>query len=116
MAVHVYTGQLGRYRGTDGLDITLKSSRGLGRAFAPIAWEMVLGVKRGTVSESQYRDWYLAVLRTSYRTHPSAWQQLLALPKVVLLCYCRAGTFCHRHLLAEVLGKLGAEIHGEVQS
>jgi hypothetical protein len=56
MAVQVYTGQLGRYRGPHGLDITIKSSRGLGRAFAPTAWEMVLGVKRGTVSASQYRD------------------------------------------------------------
>jgi hypothetical protein len=116
MAVQVYTGQLGRYRGPDGLDITLKSSRGLGRAFAPTSWQMVLGVKRGAVSEAQYRAWYLHLLRSSYRTHPTAWHQLLAMPQVVLLCYCRAGTFCHRHLLAEVLVKLGAEIHGEVES
>lgn len=116
MAVQVSTGQLGRYRGPDGLDITIKSSRGLGRTFAPPSWDMVLGVKRGTVSELHYRDWYLNVLRTSYRTQPRAWQQLLALPKVVLLCYCRPGTFCHRHLLADVLGKLGAELHGEVAS
>ena len=116
MAVQVYTGQVGRYRGSDGLDITLKSSQGLGRVFAPTAWNMVLGVKRGTVSEAQYRTWYLTLLRSVYRTHPNAWQQLLGLPRVVLLCYCRAGTFCHRHLLAEVLSKLGAELHGEVES
>jgi len=27
-----------------------------------------LGVKRGKVSEAQYREWYLDVLRASYRT------------------------------------------------
>jgi len=37
MALAVYTGQLGTYRGSDGLDITLKSSHGLGRMFAPTA-------------------------------------------------------------------------------
>jgi hypothetical protein len=77
MALAVYTGQLGTYRGADGLDITLKSSHGLGRMFAPTAWDMVLGVKRGKVSEAQYREWYLDVLRASYRARQAAWQQLL---------------------------------------
>ena len=116
MALAVYTGQLGAYRGTDGLDITLKSSRGLGRTFAPTAWDMVLGVKRGQVSEVQYREWYLDVLRTSYRTRQMAWQQLLRQQRVVLLCYCRPGEFCHRQILADVLTTLGAQGKGEVET
>lgn len=114
MALTVYTGQLGTYRGSDGLDITLKSSRGLGRTFAPTAWNMVLGVKRGEVSEAQYREWYLDVLRASYRAQQPAWQQLLRQQRIVLLCYCRPDEFCHRHMLADVLSKLGAEAKGEV--
>ena len=74
MALAIYTGQLGMYRGADGLNITLKSSHGLGRTFAPTAWDMVLGVKRGRVSEAQYREWYLDVLRASYRARQAAWQ------------------------------------------
>ncbi len=116
MALAVYTGRLGTYRGADGLDITLKSSCGLGRAFAPTQWDMVLGVKRGKVSEAQYREWYLDVLRASYRTRQTAWRQLLHQQRVVLLCYCRPGEFCHRQILAEVLTKLGAEVKGEVET
>jgi hypothetical protein len=52
MTLAVYTGQLGKYGGVDGLDITLKTSRGLGRTFAPTAWDMVVGVKRGKVSSA----------------------------------------------------------------
>jgi ribA/ribD-fused uncharacterized protein len=115
MALAVYTGQVGRYRGVDGLDVTLKSSRGIGRAFAPSQWDMVRGVKRGTVSEAQYREWYLDVLRASFRTRQAAWQHVLQQPQVVLLCYCRPGEFCHRQILAEVLGKLGAEVKGEME-
>jgi ribA/ribD-fused uncharacterized protein len=115
MALVVYTGQVGRYRAADGLDITLKSSRGLGRTFAPPQWDMVRGVQRGTVSEAQYREWYLEVLRASFRTRQAAWQHVLQQPQVVLLCYCRPGEFCHRQILAEVLGKLGAEVKGEVE-
>ena len=82
MALAVYTGQLGTYRGAD-VDITLKSSHGLGRTFAPTAWDMVMGVKRGKVSEAQYREWYLDVLRDSYRARQPAWQQLLRQQRIV---------------------------------
>src|SRR6266404_5588193 len=100
MALAVYTGQVGRYRGADGLDVTRKSSRGIGRAFAPPQWDMVLGVKRGKVSAAQYWEWYLDVLRASFRTRQAAWQQVLQQPQIVLLCYCRPGAFCHRRILA----------------
>jgi ribA/ribD-fused uncharacterized protein len=77
---------------------------------------MGLSVKRGKVSAEQYREWYLDLLRASYRARQTAWRQLLRQPRVVLLCDCRPGEFCHRQILADVLRTLGAEVKGEVET
>ena len=115
--MEAFTAQIGKYTGPDGLDITIKSARGLGRTFAPTDWKMVLGVKRGTVSRAAYEQWYLELMRKSYRERRRDWEQLLARARVVLLCYCPPGTpYCHRYLLANILGKLGATIRGELRS
>ena len=114
MPLHVYTAQLGTYQGPDALDVTIKSSTGLGRVFAPTRWDMVMGVKRGRVNQEAYQQWYLDVLRDSYRRHRQEWDTLLSRRRVVLLCYCPPGAFCHRLILADVLGKLGAELRGEL--
>jgi len=116
MGVIVYTAQMSRLwkAEPDALDITIKSSRGLGAVFAPDTWDMVTGVKRGTVSTETYRHWYLSLLRRRYRQDQTAWDSVLARPRVVLLCYCPVGQFCHRHLLADVFKKLGADYCGEI--
>ena len=116
MRVVVYTAQIsGLWKAEpDAMDITIKSSRGLGAVFAPDTWDMVMGVKRGTVSTETYRHWYLSLLRRRYRQDRTVWDSVLARPRAVLLCYCPVGQFCHRHLLAEVLGKLGADYRGEI--
>jgi len=83
------------------LDVTVKSAKGIGRLFAP-TWEMVRGVKDGTMPISsystRYRDIYLAALASG------AVDRLLALvdgcDELVLLCYCPVdGRFCHTLLL-----------------
>lgn len=81
--------------GVLGLDTTVKSSTGLGRAFAP-TWDMVMGYKRGTLSDAQYTEQYIHILD---RVPASVWDQLAAAPAQTVLCYCRAGIFCHTHLL-----------------
>ena len=113
--LRIYTAQIGRYHGANALDITIKSAPPEGRPFAPDRWDMVLGAKRGRVSADAYRDYYLKLMRTSYRQHPQAWTVLLARNEVTLLCYCTAATpFCHRHILArDIRPVLGARYCGE---
>jgi len=116
MALIVYTARMSRSwkEDPDALDVTIKSSRGLAAVFAPDNWEMVMGVKRGTVPTAVYRDWYLGVLRRSYCQERSQWEMLLARKRAVLMCYCHPWQFCHRHILAAVLAKLGADYRGEI--
>lgn len=57
---------------------------------------------------------YTAEMRQSYRAHRVAWDGLLARSRVVLVCYCTDPARCHRTLLAGFLGKLGADVRGEM--
>lgn len=100
----VYTGHIG-YHGIDALDITVKSGD---PCFAP-TWAMVMGWKKGEITDAQYTEMYYARMRESYRTNRSRWEEVLSHSSVTLLCYCPKGTFCHRYLLADILVKLGAE-------
>ena len=113
--LRVYTAQIGKYHGADALDITIKSAPLEGRPFAPDRWDMVLGAKRGRLSQDAYRVYYLDLMRASYHQHREAWAELLARAEVTLLCYCaRTVSFCHRHILArEILPALGARYCGE---
>ena len=113
--LRVYTAQIGRYHGADALDITIKSAPLEGRAFAPDRWNMVLGAKRGHLSQDVYRTYYLDLMRASYGQHREAWAELLARDEVTLLCYCApTASFCHRRILAhEILPALGARYCGE---
>lgn len=63
-----------------------------------------------------YGPAYTAEMRDSYRVHRGAWDALLALPRVVLLCYCVEPERCHRSLFAAILWKFGAEVRGEIRS
>ena len=116
MALLVYTAQIdGKWKETAAaLDTTMKSKDPLGLVFAPDDPQMVFNLKRGLVSTAAYRTWYLGVLRRSYCGQRTHWEELLARPLVILLCYCRPEHFCHRYLLAEMLITLGAEYRGEI--
>ena len=113
--LRVYTAQMGKYCGADALDITIKSAPPEGRPFAPDRWDMVLGAKRGRLSQDAYRTYYLDLMRASHRQHREAWADVLARDEVTLLCYCAPTVpFCHRHILArEILPALGARYCGE---
>lgn len=100
----VCTGRVS-YNGADGLDITVKSGKGIGKRFAP-TWDMVMGVKQGRITEAKYTDRFLSLLRERYRQNEAAFVEVLKRERVVLLCYCRAGAFCHRHLVVDVLEKV----------
>lgn len=96
------------------LDITVRSASGDGRAFTP-TWDMVLSYKNGTLSEDGYKKAYDALMRESYRNSQAVWNRLLARDKVVLMCYCKPGAFCHRLLLTDMLRRnWGASYCGEI--
>lgn len=104
----VYTSRIG-YHGQSGLDITVKSAEGIGEIFAP-TWALVSGHKHWQgytpLTDQQYTDIYLDLLRARYRADEHAFIEIIQREHVVLLCYCRTGVFCHRHLALDVLDKI----------
>lgn len=103
----IRTGQIGK---AQGVDTTVKSATAEGACLKP-TWEIVMGHKRGEITDQQYTDAYLAMLRVRYKANPEPFLNLIQRGEVTLLCYCKAGKFCHRHIAAGVLQKIGAA-HG----
>lgn len=99
-----------RYKGPDRFDITIKSSKNI--AFAP-TWSMVMDLKTGKISEVEYEQMYLTLMRQSYKNYRHAWEDLLRRKTATLVCFCQPGAFCHRVLLAKILSILGARYLGE---
>jgi len=105
----VYTSQY-NYNGNNRLDITVKTGSDL---LAP-TWNMVMGYKSGKITQDEYIDLYYSKMRLSYINNQNFWIRLLKRDEVILVCFCKAGDFCHRILLADILVKLGAEYLGEI--
>lgn len=99
-----------RYGGADRFDITVKGNANL--AFAP-SWQMVRDYKAGRLSEQQYTHHYVAAINKSICNYREAWDELLSMDEATLVCFCPAGSFCHRYILAQTLEKLGARYLGE---
>jgi len=81
-----------------GVDVTVKSAAGFARSFAP-TWNMVMGHKRGTLTDAQYTAQYTKILDS---VSVEAWRWLYAQAvngEVTLLCFCRDGGFCHTYLI-----------------
>lgn len=92
--------------GWEVIDITVKSAKGAYRCFAP-TWDIVMGHKRGKISDDEYTATYLDMMRDSYRKHRKVWHAVASKPgKVALVCYCKKGAFCHRHILADCIEKV----------
>lgn len=107
MTYEIYTVQINNARAAameevPMVDITVKS--GLA-AFAP-TWDMVWDHKTRRISNDDYTERYLEMMRESQVQWPEVWQQLMQMEKVALGCYCRPGDFCHRHLLKNELMRL----------
>lgn len=106
----IYTAQY-RYSGRDRLDITIKGNDPAGRLYAP-TWDMVKGIKDGTMSEESYTAEYYALLIERWRTGAKEMLKLIeivngtaTMPErdITLVCFCPAYSFCHRYLLANFL-------------
>jgi hypothetical protein len=55
-----------------------------------------------------------AALARGIEPNPAAWDALLAMPRVALVCSCADASLCHRVVLARILEKLGARYDGEI--
>jgi len=108
--LNFYTSQY-RCKDCDRLDITVKNPEG--SIFAP-TWEMVMKSKSGLLTHQEYTDLYLQRMADSYHKWKQDWDDLLAKDRIVLVCFCPSGTFCHRYILADILVKLGAKYGGEI--
>jgi len=93
----LYTSTI-RYRGElRSLDITVKSAGSFGKHFAP-TWAMVMGYKK-TGDSVLYREQYRDILEHNY-VHVKHLADVARSEDIVLKCYCKAGDFCHRVILA----------------
>ncbi len=104
----VWTAQY-RYAGLDRLDITVKTGE---VTFQP-NWDIVLGLKNHRIDQEQYTWQYKNLMDKSRKTFPDRWKEILARDEVTLVCFCPAGAFCHRVLLAKMLEEMGAQYMGE---
>lgn len=107
----IYTISLSMARGIDVIDCTVKSGD---PRLAP-NWRIVMGHKRGTVSDEEYIREYLMMMRMSYLANRDFWDGLLKRDRLIFACYCKKqARFCHRYILAEIFERLGGEIVGEI--
>lgn len=89
------------------LDVTVQT--GL-RSLAP-EWMWVVDYRGGLMTEERFTELYMAKIRASAAKHnrSTVWDFLFNEQHVILGCYCRAGNFCHRVLLAEFLVELARQ-------
>jgi hypothetical protein len=107
----VYTAQY-RYPGPGRLDITVKGQDPVGRIMAP-TWDMVMGHKNGTLGNEGYVKLYYEQIERTKASSLALWQQFLRMGEVTLVCFCKAGAFCHRVEMAKVLVEWGHTYVGE---
>lgn len=140
MTLQVWTARI-TYAGPDALDVTRATAHNVGLVmnrdvpgaiFAP-SWSIVNRIQREFEMADRERaygraqradhivqaSWiayarkYTVEMRLSYKQHRTGWDALLKRETVTLCCFCVEQAYCHRTLLAAILGKLGAQIMGE---
>lgn len=100
----IYTAQY-RYSGPDRVDITVKGQDPNWKEFAP-TWDMVMGVKNGTMTKQRYVELYHPSLdNTSIIGNVSVqtWKKLLDMETATFVCFCPQLDFCHRNILVNYL-------------
>jgi len=112
--MYVFTSKIGRYKATGALDITVKGQDPVGKIFAP-TWDMVMGVKNGTMTQETYIHQYLQILANIPLSYPDQLAKITTSSKIVLLCYCAQYNFCHRNLASAWLVDRGATFGGYIE-
>jgi len=92
----------------DGIDITIKNNPD--HFLAPNDWDMVLKARFGKISTSEYKQWYLNLLRSRWETRKEEFKELAlqgANKDVKLKCYCSSNSpYCHAKIAAEFMNAL----------
>lgn len=65
------------------------------------SWDLLNQYKKGTVSKSMYKNEYIKLLEGRKLTPQIVYDSIPH--EAILLCYERAGEFCHRRILADWL-------------
>lgn len=81
------------------LDVTAMSGH---PPFAP-EFNYVRMYKRGELSEEGYTRLYLEKMAFSQERYPKYWENIEKKGVLALACYCKAGAFCHRILLVDII-------------
>lgn len=112
VGIKIYTVQIAQWRlckalGIPMIDTTAKSGY---PCFAP-DMARVWDYKKGRITDSEYTKLYIEKMVESQALYPDRWEELKGYESFALACYCRAGEFCHRHLLFAIVQKY-LEAHG----
>lgn len=88
-------------------DTTVKGGMSI---WAP-TWDMVSRVKDyikgiGDYSEADYTRDYKALIRKRFEANPQPFRDFCRLDRVAIMCYCPAGSFCHRYIMVDILEML----------
>jgi hypothetical protein len=111
MALHIYTTQRDLYAERDILDLTTLTN--VSRAFL---CDEHTACPTGPGAGPRDRDRYLAFPQCSYRAQRLTWRTVLARSRLVIVCSCPPGRLTwRRYVLADVFGKLGACLGGELR-
>ena len=107
VGMKIHTIQLAQWREAEKLNIPVvdTTARSGNAIFAP-SWDIVSRYKDGSLGETEYEKEYTHQMRISYRNNTDAWVAFCKKDKVAIACYCRRFTFCHRHILANLLYKV----------
>lgn len=99
--------RLAKARGIAFVDTTVKTGTSV---FAP-SWQIVRDIKGGAITAEEYTAQYKRMMAKSYHEHRDEWLQAMRDDAIVAYaCFCPAGVFCHRLLLARFFERL-CEIH-----
>ena len=109
----LYTAQY-RYPGNDRLDITVKGNNVAGKIYAP-TWEMVNKWKVAELSDEDYTSMYYDLLINRFHNMKDFKETTFKMIDMLcgtndmperdltLVCFCHAGSFCHRYLFVNWL-------------
>lgn len=132
--ITIYTANI-VFNGADRLDITANGvdtarNKGLpapGSCLAPsgglLSWALKQIYEYGDSEDTRRCLWpeysrrYIEEVRDTYRKDKKPFEALLRRSSLVLVCYCKDASYCHRRLAADILVKLSdghAQYEGEV--
>lgn len=102
--VALYNWRSAEVKGIPVINTTIKTGD---KRLAP-NWNFLTLYQKGTIDEDEYTRRFYAKMRWSYHKHRQFWDELICKDTLALACYCKPGKFCHRHLLVDIITKIGA--------